>query len=318
MCYVTPDGTVGSAKSGIWASSQSGLLWFFDRGNAEVLVKVLDGCSNNGFRWVFVAPVTTLEFNLRVTGPYGKTWTHSNVQGETASTKSDVKAFFCTVDAAGLDFELDAENGVPLDITYARGYFYVIDRDHGKVFAYDGAGKRAASQDFPLDAENASPRAITYARGFFYVVDDKKVYGYRGDGGRSSSRDFSLGPRFSGAAYGLAYGDGFFWVMSVRTGGCNRSAVFAYDSAGVRVPSRDFGWFFNYCSGGIRYVSGVLHLIGGGTVYAYTVAANRVASRDFRLDPHNRSPQGIAYADGFFYVVDLVADAVFAYPEPGS
>ena len=100
MCYVTPDGTVGSAKSGIWASSQSGLLWFFDRGNAEVLVKVLDGCSNNGFRWVFVAPVTTLEFNLVVTGPYGKTWTHSNAQGETAATKSDVTAFLCTVDAS--------------------------------------------------------------------------------------------------------------------------------------------------------------------------------------------------------------------------
>ena len=50
MCYVTPDGDVGQANSGIWNSSQAGILWFFDRENAEVLVKVLDGCAHNGHR----------------------------------------------------------------------------------------------------------------------------------------------------------------------------------------------------------------------------------------------------------------------------
>ncbi len=48
------------------ASRESGLLYFFDRDNSEVLVKVLDACSVNGYRWVFVAPVTTLAFNLYV------------------------------------------------------------------------------------------------------------------------------------------------------------------------------------------------------------------------------------------------------------
>ncbi len=41
----------GDAKTGIWASGESGLLWFFNRGNAEVLVKVLNGCVHNGYRW---------------------------------------------------------------------------------------------------------------------------------------------------------------------------------------------------------------------------------------------------------------------------
>ncbi len=98
MCYRTPAGDVGQAKSGVWASGQSGILWFFDRGNAEVLVKVLDGCTHNGHRWAFVAPVTTLEFNLWITGPDGKRWTHSNRQGQTASTKSDNRAFACATD----------------------------------------------------------------------------------------------------------------------------------------------------------------------------------------------------------------------------
>jgi hypothetical protein len=92
---------VGQAKSGVWASSQSGILWFFDRENAEVLVKVLDGCSYNDHRWAYVAPVTTLEFNLWITGPNGKRWTHSNRQGATASTRSDDRAFNCSDESGG-------------------------------------------------------------------------------------------------------------------------------------------------------------------------------------------------------------------------
>ncbi len=101
MCYRTPAGEEGQAKSGVWASGQSGILWFFDRGNAEVLVKVLDGCAHNGHRWVFVAPVTTVEFNLWVTGPTGDRWTHSNQQNATAATKSDTSAFKCADEPDG-------------------------------------------------------------------------------------------------------------------------------------------------------------------------------------------------------------------------
>lgn len=95
MCYVTPNGETGQAKAGVWASSQSGILWFFSRENAEVLVKVLDGCRHNGHRWIFVAPVTDLGFELRVTGPSGEIWTHTNQSGRTAPTKSDTSAFKC-------------------------------------------------------------------------------------------------------------------------------------------------------------------------------------------------------------------------------
>ena len=95
MCYRTPGGEEGQAKSAPW-SGESAILWFFNRSNAEVLVKVLNGCANNGHRWIFVAPVTTLEFNLWVTGPDdGPPWTHTNRQGETAVTKSDLMAFPC-------------------------------------------------------------------------------------------------------------------------------------------------------------------------------------------------------------------------------
>ncbi len=96
MCYITGEGETGQAQAGVWASSQSGILWFFNRENAEVLVKVLDGCEYNGHRWVFVAPVTDLGFELRITGPDGDTWTHTNQAGTTASTRSDTSAFRCS------------------------------------------------------------------------------------------------------------------------------------------------------------------------------------------------------------------------------
>ncbi len=78
-------------------SEQSGLLYFFDRNNAEVLIKVLDACGVNGYRWVFVAPVTDLAFNLVVTPPGGgEPWTHGNSLGQTAATAGDTKAFACS------------------------------------------------------------------------------------------------------------------------------------------------------------------------------------------------------------------------------
>lgn len=96
MCYETSEGTVGEGKAGVWASGQSGLLWFFTRDNAEVLIKVLDGCRFNNHRWVYVAPVTDLAFNLYVVDSQGNTWSHHNRLGDTASTRSDNEAFLCS------------------------------------------------------------------------------------------------------------------------------------------------------------------------------------------------------------------------------
>ncbi len=41
-------------------TGDSGLFYFFDPGNWETLVKVLDGCGNNGRHWVFGASATDL------------------------------------------------------------------------------------------------------------------------------------------------------------------------------------------------------------------------------------------------------------------
>ncbi len=95
MCYETYSGQVGEARDFGLDSSQSALLYFFKRDNVEVLIKVLDGCGVNDHRWVFVAPVTDLAFNLYVESPDGQRWLHTNRLGKTASAASDVAAFPC-------------------------------------------------------------------------------------------------------------------------------------------------------------------------------------------------------------------------------
>ena len=96
MCYETYVGAIGNAYDFGLDSSQSGLLYFFERDNVEVLIKVLDGCGVNGHRWVFVAPVTDLAFNLHVTSPEGEVWRHMNRLGQTADAVSDTAAFPCS------------------------------------------------------------------------------------------------------------------------------------------------------------------------------------------------------------------------------
>ena len=96
MCYETSAGAVGQARDWGLDSSQSALLYFFDRNNVEVLIKVLDGCGVNGHRWVFVAPVTDLAFNLHVESPAGERWIHRNRLGQTADAAGDTSAFPCS------------------------------------------------------------------------------------------------------------------------------------------------------------------------------------------------------------------------------
>ena len=99
MCYETYEGRTGDARDWGLDSSQSALLYFFDRDNVEVLIKVLDGCGINRHRWIFAAPVTDLAFNLHVESPTGERWTHRNRLGQTADTAADVSAFPCASSA---------------------------------------------------------------------------------------------------------------------------------------------------------------------------------------------------------------------------
>lgn len=75
-------------------TADAGFFTFFSPDNIELDVKVLDGCEENGYFWVFAAGLTDVGVELRVedtaTGMYK---TYSNDQGETFETITDIQAF---------------------------------------------------------------------------------------------------------------------------------------------------------------------------------------------------------------------------------
>jgi hypothetical protein len=56
-----------AAATAVRLTQESGYFWFFDRDNAEVTLKVLDGRAVNGHFWVFAASMTDVPFTLTIT-----------------------------------------------------------------------------------------------------------------------------------------------------------------------------------------------------------------------------------------------------------
>ncbi len=76
------------------STADSGLFWFFDESNWELMVKVLDGCAVNGNVWVFGAATSDVEFHITVTDiQTGATKTYSNPLGNAAQAITDTSAF---------------------------------------------------------------------------------------------------------------------------------------------------------------------------------------------------------------------------------
>jgi hypothetical protein len=74
-------------------SEQSGSFWFFEEGNRELMVKVLDGRSINGHWWVFYGSLTDVAFTLTVTDQAtGASRTYENPPFTFAS-RGDTAAF---------------------------------------------------------------------------------------------------------------------------------------------------------------------------------------------------------------------------------
>lgn len=89
----TFDGLAGSARARPLAG-ESGAFWFFGPDNAELLVKVLDGCAVNDRYWVYAAGLTDVEVELEITDAWtGTVWRHANPLLKPFLPVHDVQAF---------------------------------------------------------------------------------------------------------------------------------------------------------------------------------------------------------------------------------
>lgn len=76
-----------AARSGLFALTSSG-------GDAELMLKVVDGCAENGHYWVQLAAVTDAELAVSVRDTQtGRTWAFFNPAGKAAGAVRDVDAF---------------------------------------------------------------------------------------------------------------------------------------------------------------------------------------------------------------------------------
>jgi hypothetical protein len=67
VTWETVGGDTGAGTVVPYGSEDSGLFWFFDPDNWEMMVKVLDGCAINNHYWVFAAATTNVGYTLTVT-----------------------------------------------------------------------------------------------------------------------------------------------------------------------------------------------------------------------------------------------------------
>jgi hypothetical protein len=75
-------------------TDDSGLFWFLDPNNEEMLIKVLNTCSFTNRFWVFFAATTDTAFELEVTDTKtGTTKTYTNELGHPANAVTDTDAF---------------------------------------------------------------------------------------------------------------------------------------------------------------------------------------------------------------------------------
>jgi hypothetical protein len=75
-------------------TDDSGMFWFFEPSNLEILIKVLDACVVNDQRWVFFSGTTNVGFDLRVTDTVtNETNIYSNEDETVVTPELDTDAF---------------------------------------------------------------------------------------------------------------------------------------------------------------------------------------------------------------------------------
>ena len=95
VSWRTQDGNTGRGRV-IPQGDRSGLVWFFDPENIEMLIKVLDACSVPGLEahWVFFAATTNVDFTVEVTDTAtGLTREYFNPGGQAAQPIQDTLTF---------------------------------------------------------------------------------------------------------------------------------------------------------------------------------------------------------------------------------
>lgn len=94
--YLTDSGASGNGTA-VGVTGDTGYFWFFDSpDNVEVVVKVLEACSFNPYRWVFAAGLTNVQVVLTVTDTVTQQQkTYTNPLDRAYELLADTETFLC-------------------------------------------------------------------------------------------------------------------------------------------------------------------------------------------------------------------------------
>jgi hypothetical protein len=101
LFLVAIDNISGPAPGGLGTpvrtgSTDTGIFWFYNDRNWEVMVKVLNGCAINGHYWVFAGALTDQRYRINVfRNSDGALKTYSNQLGTRSRAFADTAAFPC-------------------------------------------------------------------------------------------------------------------------------------------------------------------------------------------------------------------------------
>lgn len=103
VIWTDPSGQSGLAQ-GTALGTDSAHFWFFDPGNVELMVKVLDACAINDYFWIFAAGLTDVEVEIKIRDRFSsQTRTYRNPPGSSFQTITDTSALNGCGSASGLD-----------------------------------------------------------------------------------------------------------------------------------------------------------------------------------------------------------------------
>jgi hypothetical protein len=97
VTWTRPDGSSDAGRGRLIRDSDRGAeFWFFRPSNPELLVKLLDGCNNNGHRWFFAGGLTNLGVEITVTDRVtDEVVVYQNPLGDRFEPIQDTRAFVC-------------------------------------------------------------------------------------------------------------------------------------------------------------------------------------------------------------------------------
>jgi len=88
------EGDMGPGMRVLQGSDDSGLFWFFNADNWEMLIKILTGCPINDHYWVLAAATTNVQYTLTITDTdTGLEKMYSNPLGTASPAIIDIQAF---------------------------------------------------------------------------------------------------------------------------------------------------------------------------------------------------------------------------------